>query len=85
MNYSFLPLQSCSHFPGIFALIWYAAWEYFSYDSPASHPTISKAERFYIENSIGGNAFDPLASIRLNLANKSNRVLLFNSLDNTSL
>ncbi|XP_065071418.1 uncharacterized transporter slc-17.2-like [Rhopilema esculentum] len=45
---------------GIFALLWYAAWEYMSYDSPANHPTITKAERFYIENSIGGNAFDPM-------------------------
>ena len=45
---------------GTFALIWYAVWEYVAYDSPAKHPTISKAERFYIESSIGGNAFDPL-------------------------
>ena len=47
---------------GIFALVWYAAWEYMSYDSPANHPTITKAERYYIERSIGGNAFDPLVS-----------------------
>ena len=47
---------------GFFALVWYAAWEYIAYDTPANHPTISKAERFYIEDSIGGRAFDPSVS-----------------------
>ena len=57
-----IPSFSVSFLAGIFALVWYAAWEYMSYDSPANHPTITKAERYYIERSIGGNAFDPLVS-----------------------
>eukprot|EP00794_Sanderia_malayensis_P005562 gene5562-6248_t len=45
---------------GFFAIAWYALWEYLAADTPAHHPTISKAERAYIEASIGGHTFDPL-------------------------
>ncbi|XP_050080465.1 sialin [Anopheles maculipalpis] len=41
------------HFCGIFGTVWYAAWLYFVYDSPAEHPRIHPNERKYIESSLG--------------------------------
>ncbi|XP_058829359.1 sialin [Topomyia yanbarensis] len=41
------------HFCGIFGTIWYVAWLYLVYDSPAEHPWIHPKEREYIESSLG--------------------------------
>uniref|UniRef100_A0A182KC62 Major facilitator superfamily (MFS) profile domain-containing protein n=1 Tax=Anopheles christyi TaxID=43041 RepID=A0A182KC62_9DIPT len=41
------------HFCGIFGTVWYIAWLYFVYDSPAEHPRIHPNERKYIESSLG--------------------------------
>uniref|UniRef100_A0A1S4H6N8 Major facilitator superfamily (MFS) profile domain-containing protein n=1 Tax=Anopheles gambiae TaxID=7165 RepID=A0A1S4H6N8_ANOGA len=41
------------HFCGIFGTVWYVAWLYFVYDSPAEHPRIHANERKYIESSLG--------------------------------
>lgn len=41
------------HICGIIGVIWYLAWCYFVYDSPAEHPRISAEERMYIEKSLG--------------------------------
>ncbi|XP_053669046.1 sialin [Anopheles marshallii] len=41
------------HFCGIFGTVWYVAWLYFVYDSPAEHPRIHPNERKYIESSLG--------------------------------
>ncbi|MEE6498977.1 hypothetical protein FKM82_003268 [Ascaphus truei] len=41
---------------GSFGLVWYLFWILVSYESPATHPTISAEERTYIEESIGESA-----------------------------
>ncbi|XP_058459234.1 sialin [Malaya genurostris] len=41
------------HFCGIFGTVWYIAWKYLVYDSPADHPWIHPKEREYIESSLG--------------------------------
>ncbi|XP_055629217.1 sialin [Toxorhynchites rutilus septentrionalis] len=41
------------HFCGIIGTIWYIAWIYMVYDSPAEHPRIHPKERDYIESSLG--------------------------------
>uniref|UniRef100_A0A182QI69 Major facilitator superfamily (MFS) profile domain-containing protein n=1 Tax=Anopheles farauti TaxID=69004 RepID=A0A182QI69_9DIPT len=41
------------HFCGIFGTVWYLAWLYYVYDSPAEHPRIHPNERKYIESSLG--------------------------------
>ncbi|XP_071975047.1 vesicular glutamate transporter 2 [Engystomops pustulosus] len=41
---------------GSFGLVWYVFWILVSYESPATHPTISAEERTYIEESIGESA-----------------------------
>lgn len=38
---------------GGLSLLWYILWLIFVYDSPALHPRISRAERKYIEESLG--------------------------------
>ena len=38
---------------GILGIIWFLFWAVLAYSSPATHPRISKAEREYIETSIG--------------------------------
>ncbi|XP_060064477.1 sialin-like [Ylistrum balloti] len=38
---------------GGFACVWYLFWQFLVYDTPGSHPTISKAERNYIHSSTG--------------------------------
>lgn len=37
---------------GVMGTLWYAAWLYFVYDSPAQHPRIERAELIYIEESL---------------------------------
>lgn len=41
------------HLCGIIGVLWFVAWWYFVYDSPAQHPRISLEERTYIEKSLG--------------------------------
>ncbi|XP_018418519.1 PREDICTED: vesicular glutamate transporter 2 [Nanorana parkeri] len=41
---------------GSFGIVWYFFWILVSYESPATHPTISEEERTYIEESIGESA-----------------------------
>ncbi|XP_053685969.1 sialin [Sabethes cyaneus] len=41
------------HFSGVLGTIWYIAWVYLVYDSPAEHPWIHPKEREYIESSLG--------------------------------
>uniref|UniRef100_A0AAG5DIP9 Major facilitator superfamily (MFS) profile domain-containing protein n=1 Tax=Anopheles atroparvus TaxID=41427 RepID=A0AAG5DIP9_ANOAO len=41
------------HFCGIFGTVWYVAWLYLVYDSPAEHPRIHPNERKFIESSLG--------------------------------
>ncbi|XP_053544878.1 vesicular glutamate transporter 2 [Bombina bombina] len=41
---------------GCFGLVWYMFWILVSYESPATHPTITDEERTYIEESIGESA-----------------------------
>ncbi|XP_045116089.1 sialin-like isoform X1 [Portunus trituberculatus] len=38
---------------GGLSLLWYVLWLIFVYDSPAQHPRISRAEKKYIEESLG--------------------------------
>lgn len=42
------------HLCGILGCIWYVAWVYFVYDSPAEHPRIDPQERMFIEKSLKG-------------------------------
>ncbi|XP_072278422.1 vesicular glutamate transporter 2 [Pyxicephalus adspersus] len=41
---------------GSFGIVWYLFWILVSYESPATHPTITDEERNYIEESIGESA-----------------------------
>ncbi|KAH0500135.1 Vesicular glutamate transporter 3 [Microtus ochrogaster] len=41
---------------GMFGIIWYMFWLLQAYECPAAHPTISNAEKTYIETSIGEGA-----------------------------
>jgi ACS family sodium-dependent inorganic phosphate cotransporter-like MFS transporter 6/7/8 len=45
--------ESSFYFYGVVGLIWFVAWWFFSHERPATHPTISEAERVYIEEAIG--------------------------------
>lgn len=42
------------HVCAFVGFIWYSAWLYFVYDSPAKHPRIDKEERRFIEKSLAG-------------------------------
>lgn len=44
--------ESIFYFTGVFGSVWYAAWLYFVYDSPAQHPRIDPTERNYIEAAL---------------------------------
>ena len=39
--------------PGVMGASWYVLWHFFIFDKPSTHPTITQAERIYIEESIG--------------------------------
>ena len=41
------------YFYGTCGIIWYCAWLWLAFESPAKHPTISPREQYYIEQSIG--------------------------------
>ncbi|XP_047476944.1 sialin-like [Penaeus chinensis] len=45
--------ESVFYIQGGLSLLWYILWLIFVYDSPAKHPRISRAERRFIEESIG--------------------------------
>lgn len=42
------------HITGLFGILWYAAWLYFVYDSPAHHPRIDPMEKLYIDQCLEG-------------------------------
>ncbi|XP_070568588.1 vesicular glutamate transporter 2.1-like isoform X2 [Ptychodera flava] len=41
---------------GVLGILWSMSWFFFIYETPATHPTITEAERIYIEESIGESA-----------------------------
>lgn len=43
------------HFCGAVGLIWFIAWNYFVYDTPAKHPRINPIERNYIHEKLGSS------------------------------
>ncbi|XP_044763029.1 sialin isoform X1 [Coccinella septempunctata] len=45
--------EAVFYFTGTVGSIWYLAWLFLVYDSPAQHPRISEAERKFIEDSLG--------------------------------
>lgn len=45
--------ENVFHFCGIFGTLWYIAWCFLVYDTPAKHPRISFEERQFIEHSLG--------------------------------
>lgn len=50
---------------GLSGIVWYCAWEMIVHDSPTSHPTITEAEKNFIETSISGS--DDKAEVREHL------------------
>jgi len=42
--------------------VWYVVWAWFIYDSPETHPTITKNEMKFITRTIAEKPFDPLVS-----------------------
>ncbi|CAG2167172.1 unnamed protein product [Oppiella nova] len=45
--------ETCFYFYGCLGLGWYALWMWLSFEKPSKHPTISREELVFIENSIG--------------------------------
>lgn len=45
--------EAVFYFTGSVGTIWYLAWLFLVFDSPAQHPRISQAERKFIEDSLG--------------------------------
>ena len=43
------------YFVGAFGIIWYIVWHFLSYPTPAQCPTITEAERTYIETTLKEN------------------------------
>lgn len=41
------------HLTGVTGIIWFFAWNYLAFDTPAKHPRIDPEERAYIEKSLG--------------------------------
>ena len=48
--------QWCYVFPGVFGLIWFVFWWFLSYPSPGKCPSITDAERIYIETTLSENS-----------------------------
>ncbi|EDW01400.1 sialin [Drosophila grimshawi] len=40
---------------GIFGMLWFTAWQFLVFDSPAQHPRIAQSEQRYIEKSLGAS------------------------------
>ncbi|XP_035215847.1 vesicular glutamate transporter 1-like isoform X2 [Stegodyphus dumicola] len=49
----YISWQACFYIYGVFGLIWYIFWMWFTFERPSTHPTISQEELIYIENSLG--------------------------------
>ncbi|XP_055336533.1 vesicular glutamate transporter 1-like [Paramacrobiotus metropolitanus] len=45
--------SSCFYFYGVLGILWYVLWHFFCFEKPATHPTITQAEKIFIEESIG--------------------------------
>jgi len=41
-----------NNFTGFAGILWFVAWLFLAFDSPASHPRISPQEQHYIESTI---------------------------------
>jgi len=41
---------------GVVGTLWFIAWQFLVYDSPAQHPRIADSERKYIEKSLGASS-----------------------------
>ena len=57
---NFLPYVNCLHLPlcvivGGVGVLWFVAWMFIAYDSPAVHPRVSSIEREYIQESLQGH------------------------------
>ncbi|XP_050409086.2 vesicular glutamate transporter 2 [Patella vulgata] len=51
----YLGWQSGFYVFGVLGLLWSVIWWFFSFERPATHPSITEAEKIYIETSIGEN------------------------------
>lgn len=51
---------------GLAGILWVLAFAVFGYDSPAVHPYISKAEKYYIEASLGHTDEKTVSSLHFN-------------------
>ncbi|ESO03762.1 hypothetical protein HELRODRAFT_141392, partial [Helobdella robusta] len=51
----YLGWEACFYFYGILGILWLSVWLYFSSESPATHKSISRDERSYIESTINEN------------------------------
>nr|XP_027199409.1 vesicular glutamate transporter 1-like [Dermatophagoides pteronyssinus] len=45
--------ETCFYFYGMLGIGWYVVWLWLSFERPSKHPTISREELVYIENSLG--------------------------------
>lgn len=59
------------HITGVFGILWYAAWLYFVYDSPADHPRIDPMEKLYIDQCLEGTLHDSNDKVIRNQSNWS--------------
>lgn len=50
---SFSCWENVFHFCALIGTLWYLAWLYYVYDSPAEHPRIDDSEKQFIEKSLG--------------------------------
>lgn len=51
----FFHWEAVFYVTGTIGTIWFIFWWWLVYDTPAQHPTISVAERKYIEDSLGNS------------------------------
>ena len=52
-------------FIGSCGLLWFLLWIFFIYETPSTHPTITSAERKYIESEIGQSDIANIPKVRL--------------------
>lgn len=74
------------HLTGLLGTVWYAAWLYFVYDSPAQHPRIDPYERLYIEKALSGTLHDASEKVLFPFSTNQREcltVFLFSTAKNT--
>lgn len=57
-------------------MVWFVIWWFFSYERPATCPSITEAERIYIEESIGESS--SLATKVIKVLRRTYRVYISN-------